>query len=248
MVIITGASSGIGSSIAKVFDESHYKTIILGRDKRRLDVLKSELKHCVAAVSLDLTLPFESLRVELEKSLKNIKPDILINNAGAYQRKSISEDNDDVWDFHYQTNLMSAVKLTRFFWPLFLKQKKGQIINISSTLSLRPIESTSAYSAIKAAMNNWTQALALEGGPHNIRANSICPGIVDTPIHSFHNKEDSENIKFKNKLKKMQPIEKLAEPIDIAKAIFAISQADWITGATIPIDGGLMLTSRDLSD
>ena len=125
----------------------------------------------------------KNLFSQLKPHLKNITA--LINNAGVYKPANFDKDDDSVWEIHFNANLMSAVRLTRFLWPT-LKENKAHIVNISSTLAIRPIANTVAYSAIKAAMNNWTLSLAIEGGPFGVTANCICPGLVDTPIHGFH--------------------------------------------------------------
>lgn len=246
--LITGASSGIGQAISKKFDQSGISTVLLGRNLERLKKTQSSLKHCLQIVAIDQTGPFADLKTTLDSNLKNIEISVLVNNAGIYIPKSIDEDEDSVWNSHFESNLMSAVKLVRYFWPKFKKQNKGHIINISSTLALRPIAHAAAYSSLKSAMNSWTQSLALEGAKHNIRANAVCPGVVDTPIHGFHGKTDSATLALKDKLRFLQPLEKLATPDDIAGIVLALSSenCDWLTGTLLPADGGIMLTGKEI--
>ena len=191
-VIVTGASSGIGAEIARQFSKENYFVFLCGRNEEKL---KSVQKTCVnntAIMAFDLK-NLKEYEPCFHEQLKSAPPlEILVNNAGIYHLESFSETADQIWLDQFNVNLLAPVQLVKLVWPLFVKNRKGSILNISSTLGIKPIPNTSAYSAMKAAMNNWTIALAQEGGPYNIRANSICPGIVDTPIHSFHNLDTKE--------------------------------------------------------
>lgn len=139
---------------------------------------------------------------------------------------------------------MSAVRLTSALWPQ-MKESKGSIVNISSTLGIRPIANTAAYSALKAAMNNWTLSLALQGAQDGIKANAICPGIIDTPIHSFHAKETAQQKALFAQAQKAQPLGRTGTPEDIAPMCFQLCQQEssWITGSILNIDGGILLNS-----
>ena len=169
--------------------------------------------------------------------------EILINNAGVYTQSSFTKTTPETWIEQFTINLMGPVILTQAIWPIFVKNKKGSVLNISSSLGIKPAPNTSAYSAMKAAMNNWTITLAQEGAAHNIRANVICPGIVDTPIHGFHSMEPAEKNKVKTQLAKLQMLTTIGEPTDIAKAAYflASDQSKWTTASTLSIDGGIGL-------
>ena len=241
--IITGASSGIGRATAELFAKNEWKTLLIARNQNKLKQLKERLPNSEYFVC-DLTDSdqIKDLIEQLSPFLKNLKA--LVNNAGVYRPCSTDEDNDEVWKEHFNSNLMSAVRITRLLWPT-LKKNQASIVNVSSTLAIRPIENTGAYSAIKAAMNNWTLSLALEGAEHGIRANSICPGLVDTPIHGFHSGTNQKDIALKEQLQHIQPLGRMGEPEDIAAAaLHMCSEASaWTTGTVLNVDGGILLNS-----
>ncbi len=237
-VLISGASSGIGKTMVQVFSKKGWQVLMLARRQDKLEKINEEFKNTQVLVC-DLTDP---------QAIKNLKDRILsplhalVNNAGVYHPCSLEEDEDKVWDIHYNSNLMGSVRLTRLLWPR-LKESKGSIVNISSTLAVKPIPEAAAYSALKAAMNNWTLSLALEGALHGINANVICPGIVDTPIHSYFGDEGPEDQSLYRQLQKAQPLGRTGRPEDIAFMAEQLCKEDsqWITGAVINIDGGISL-------
>ncbi len=214
---------------------------MVARNQEKLDQLAKECKNATP-IACDLTDP--SAIKTLKEKLEGQPIDALINNAGIFQPCPIEDDNDEVWENHFQSNLMSAVRLTRALWPQ-LKESKGVILNISSTLAMRPIPNTAAYSAIKAAMSNWTQALALEGAPLGIRANAICPGIIDTPIHSYVGSPKPEDQELYQTMQKAQPLGRTGKVTDIAPMAYQLVSKDsqWITGTLLNIDGGILLNS-----
>lgn len=240
-LVITGASSGIGREIARTFFNQGWQVHLVARNQDRLKQVSEELGGA-PFYSCDLTLA-ESVS-DLCGQLKTIPIHALINNAGAYDPKAVQDSDDSNWSYHIECNLMSAVRLTRGLWPNLIKSQSA-IVNISSTLALRPIANTSAYSAAKAALNNWTLSLAIEGAPHGIRANGICPGIVDTPIHGFHQAQDEANQKIYQEVQKLQPLGRIGQPSDITGLAYHLctEQASWTTGTLINVDGGILLNS-----
>ena len=251
-IVITGASSGIGRYTAITLSKySDYSLILTGRNKSELELTS---KMClnpdnVTTVVMDLNQLFETENqnrwIELMSSKQNLFA--LIHNAAIYETASVYLNDlvkqKKLWDKTFQTNLLTPVMLTELLWPYLQKSSKSSVINISSTLGLKPVANTAAYSALKAALNNWTQTLAIEGAPYNIRANVICPGIVDTPIHPFHFKPEEEKSKIKKSLAELQLLNRIGEPTDIAQMIeFLISdKAEWITGSTFTVDGGIQI-------
>jgi NAD(P)-dependent dehydrogenase (short-subunit alcohol dehydrogenase family) len=155
----------------------------------------------------------------------------LVNNAGIIERISFAESGDDVWERQFNANLYSAVGLTRGLYSELKLNKGSSVLKVSSTLGLRPIANTVAYSASKAAMVNWTQGLAIEWAADQIRVNCLCPGLVDTPIHAARPPDD------------VQPLGRLGQPDDVAKAAWFLLSPDssWTTGAVLRVDGGISL-------
>lgn len=250
-VLITGASSGIGAEVARRFarasNNGTYDLLLFGRNETRLKQVQSECalitKSKIEILAFDLT-EIKKHTSAITQKLGALSPlTILINNAGLFYRGSLEETDDEVWTTQFQVNLLSAVQLTKILWPTFKKNNKGSIVNISSTLGLRPMVNTGAYSAIKAAMINWTQSLAQEGGRHNIRANCICPGIVDTPIHAFHALAAKEKQEALYKMSQFQLLSEVGQPCDVAESVYFLASdaSRWTTGAVLSVDGGITI-------
>lgn len=241
--IITGASSGIGAATALKLSSEGYDLLLFGRN---LDNLEKTKKSCVGPGQVEL-LAFDLKDVTQQKEqietkiLKLSQPTLLVNNAGIYKPNNFIDSDISVWMEQFQINLFSAVQLTQIIWPYFVKNKKGSIVNISSTLGVKPTANTGAYSASKAAMNNWTLSLAQDGGSHNIRANAICPGIVDTPIHSFHSQPKEQSDIIKKRMAEFQLLNFIGRPEDVAEAVYFLGSdlSKWTTGTIMNVDGGI---------
>lgn len=243
--LITGASSGIGSAIALEYAKNGYFVYLMGRNKERLQEVALRCRSGASLLSCDMT-DTAALQKRLDEVLssKIHRVEVVVNNAGIYETHSTESGHDELWQRQMETNLMVPVRIVRAFFPYFKELGGGSIVNISSTLGMRPQGPTSAYSASKAALINWTQSLALEGGPFQIRANCICPGIVDTPIHSFHHQSATEKAKTLEGLSKLQPLGRIGSSEDVARAAYFIGSdlSSWTTGSVLAVDGGINLT------
>lgn len=243
-VLVTGASSGIGAATAIEFSKNGYFVYLMARNKERLEEVALKCRSGASLVACDMTdMKALDKRINEMLTAKIHRIETVVNNAGIFARHSTEEGSDELWQTQFSVNMLAPVHLTRAFFPYFKAQGGGQIVNVSSTLGLRPQGPTSAYSAVKAAMVNWTASLAIEGGPFNIRANCVCPGIVDTPIHHFHSLEADQKNAALDKMKSLQPLGRIGEPTDIAKAIYFLGteQSSWVTGVSLPVDGGINL-------
>lgn len=239
--LITGASSGIGAATALEFAKNGYFVYLMGRDKDRLAEVAIQCRGGASLLSCDLTD-----NKALDKRLHELvtthihRVEVVVNNAGIFKTHTTEDGSDDLWVEHFQTNMLAPVRIVRALFPYFKNHGGGSIVNVASTLGLRPQGPTSAYSAMKAAMVNWTQNLALEGASSNIRSNCVCPGLVDTPLHSFHKLEKTAM----DKMNAMQPLGRVGTPEDVARSIYFLgSEASaWTTGAVLAVDGGINLT------
>ncbi|WP_415061448.1 SDR family NAD(P)-dependent oxidoreductase [Bdellovibrio sp.] len=243
--LITGASSGIGAATAIEYSKNGYFVYLMGRNKERLQEVALQCRGGASIVSCDITdLPALNKRLDEVLSAKIHRVEVIVNNAGIYDVHSTEKGSDEIWTRQFEVNLLGPVRIVRAFFPYFKQHGGGSIVNISSTLGLRPQGPTSAYAAMKAAMVNWTQSLAYEGGEFKIRANCICPGIVDTPIHSFHNLDPEKKTEALEKMKPLQPLGRIGTPEDVARAayFFGSELSSWTTGAVVPVDGGINLT------
>ncbi|MEI7973700.1 MAG: SDR family oxidoreductase [Bdellovibrio sp.] len=173
----------------------------------------------------------------------NLQEIVLVNNAGVFESHSLLENDLKIWHRMFDTNLFAAVRLTQLILPFMISLKRGSIVNISSALGLNTIPNTGAYSASKAAMNMWSQSLALEMGKYGIRVNTICPGLVDTPIQDFHFQQGEQKTETLQKLAGLQPMGRIGTPQDVASAAYCLGSetSSWTTGSNLVVDGGINL-------
>ena len=242
---MTGAGSGIGKATALEFSNHGYFVYLMGRDKQKLEDLALQCRAGAALMACDLKdAAAVAQRVKEITDNPVYQLEVLVNNAGIFQTHSIEDGTDELWREQFEVNMLAPMRLTRLLTPYFKKNKRGSIVNVSSTLGLRPSGQTGAYSASKAALNNWTQLLAQELGPFGIRVNCICPGLVDTPIHSFHSLEATAKAEVLQSMAHLQPMGRIGTPADVAHSIYFVGsdQSAWTTGALISVDGGINLT------
>ena len=232
-VFISGASRGIGKSIANHFAENNYKVIGTSRN----DFIFDNKSENLIPIKLDITSREDVKTCFDYLKSNNLLPNILINNAGITADQLLLKMKDDDWDNVIATNLTGTYNLTKIFIKNMIKNKNGRIINISSVSGLMGNPGQVNYSSSKSALNGFTKSLAKEIGSRNITVNSIAPGFIDTDMTSFLD----ENAR--NKLIKDIPLKRFGEASEVAKlALFlASTEASYITGQTISIDGGLLM-------
>lgn len=241
LAIVTGASRGIGRAIAHRLSQDGFALVLVGRNSQELITTQKKLVTSSCIVNTDLNAP-EAPDLILSAShsplFQQTPLTALINNAGIIHRNSFSEMSEQTWRDELELNLMAPVRLIKKSLPEL--QDGSVIVNVSSTLGIRPIANTSAYSASKAALNSLTQCLALELAPR-IRVCSVCPGLIDTPIHEFYGKSETE---FERKsAHAAQPMKRMGHPEEIAAMVsFLISpESAWTTGSLHVVDGGIGL-------
>ena len=234
-VLITGASRGIGLSIAQSFSDEGFYVIGTSRSKFDLETALGT-KDC-SHIKLDVT-DRDTIK-EVYKQLKNENnlPGTLINNAGITKDQLFLRMKDEDWDDVINTNLSSVFNITKAFIKPMLKEKEGRIINISSVAGLMGNPGQVNYSASKAAIGGFTKSLAKELASRNITVNSIAPGFISSDM------TDALNDDQKVEILKQIPVQKFGDPKNIADlAIFLASEkGQYITGQTISVDGGLYM-------
>ena len=235
VAIVTGAASGIGLGIAQLFIKEGAKVVFS-------DINKSGR---VAADTAGKNALFIECDISSAESVKNLAAktlevfgtiDILINNAGIVYQKPISETSDEDWNAVININLKGPFLLTREVLPIFEKHGKGKIVNISSIAGIIGYENLSAYCASKGGIIAMTRSLALEFAPKKINVNCICPGAIKTGMTKVI--EDNEMV-LKQTLMSI-PAGRMGDPIDIANTALylASDESDYVTGASIVVDGG----------
>ena len=238
-IIITGASGGIGSAIAKKFSKNNNNVILVyNKNKKTIQNMKQAFKNCNLEIfQCDLTKT-EQINSMVSKIIKTYgKIDCLINCAGISKYQLIQDTTENDYYEVFDTNLKSVVMLTSAVSKYMISEQSGKIVNISSMWGVVGASMESLYSASKGAINTLTLSLAKELGPSNINVNAICPGLIDTKMNSSLPPETVLDIV------ESTPISRIGKPEDVANlAEFLCSEkANFITGQIITVDGGLSL-------
>ncbi len=237
IAIVTGGASGIGAAIAGKFIQNNILTIIIGRDKKKLDIAKASLGKLCVPVSFDLNnlSAMPQLVDQLMKEHKKI--DILVNNAGINLKKDFIEVTDNDFQKIMHTNVTAMFSLSREVVKCMIEIGSGSIINISSMASQYGLPKVIAYSASKAAIEGMTRAMAVELSPKGIRVNCIAPGFIATDMSAKALNNDKER---KSKVISRTPMGALGMPADIGDAalFLATESSKYITGVVLPVDGG----------
>jgi len=233
VIFISGASRGIGNSLAKYFAEKNYIVIGTSRSDFKFDI-KSE---SLIPVKLDITCREDIKKCYEDLKDKNMLPNILINNAGITSDQIFLRMKDDEWDNVISTNLTGVFNLTKVFIKNMIKNKYGRIINISSISGLMGNPGQVNYSSSKSALNGFTKSLAKEIGSRNITVNNVAPGFIDTDMTAFIDEEAKENIV------ETIPLKRFGTVNDVSELVYFLSSdnASYITGQTISVDGGLLM-------
>ena len=233
VVLISGASRGIGAAIAIHLASLGYKVIGTARSEFKFDKPSDNL----IPLKLDITCRESIKDCATKLKEQNLLPDILINNAGITSDQLFLRMKDDEWYNVLATNLTGTFNLTKAFIKNMIKNRYGRIINISSISGLMGNPGQVNYSSAKAGLSGFTKSLAKEVGSRNITVNSVAPGFIETDMTSFLD-EDSKNTIIKD-----IPLNRLGSPEDVSElvAFLAGDESQYITGQTISIDGGLFM-------
>jgi len=236
--IVTGGGSGIGLAIASKFVAEGKKTIIIGRNQAKLDDAAKTLGSLCVTVQADLTdLP--AMPQLVQSIISTHGPfDTLVNNAGINMKKEIQDVSDEDFQTVMHTNVNALFSISREVIKYWLRETiGGSIINISSMASQYGIPKVIAYTASKTAIDGMTRAMASELSVHNIRINSIAPGFIATAMSAKALNDDPERMQ---KVMGRTPMKRLGLPEEVASLAWFLagSEASFITGTIIPVDGG----------
>lgn len=237
IAIVTGGASGIGLAIAEKFVTNNFTTIVIGRDETKLQKAKTKLGKLCHTISFDLNKlsAIPSLVKDIIQQFGHI--DVLVNNAGINMKKDFTDVTDEEFEKIIHTNVLSVFSVSREVVKEMIKKGSGSIINISSMASKYGLPKVIAYTASKSAIEGMTRAMAVELSPKGIRVNCIAPGFITTEMSS---KALDGDIERKTKVMNRTPMGHLGDPDDIANAALylANSEAKYVTGIVLPVDGG----------
>jgi 3-oxoacyl-[acyl-carrier protein] reductase len=240
VAVVTGASKGIGASIAKhLANEGAPVVVNYASSKQGADSVVAEITRKggrAVAVQADMSKPAEIKRLFAEAKKAFGRVDVLVNNAGIYEFAPLEEVTPEHFHKQFDLNVLGLILATQEAAKQF-GAAGGSIVNISSVVSTLAPPAASVYSATKAAVDAVTRSLAKELGPRNIRVNAINPGMVATEGFHAAGIADSD---MRKQYEAQAPLGRIGQPQDIAPAavFFASDDSRWITGETLYIAGG----------
>ncbi len=246
VVLVTGATSGIGHAVAVRFAQAAAQVVALGRDQSALREVKGELEQAGAdalTIAADVTDEAQVRRALDEAIDKFGRLNVLVNAAGHISTGTIEDTSVDAWDSMMNVNLRAVFQLMQMAAPHLIKTK-GNIVNVSSVTGLRSFPGVLAYCVSKAGVDQLTRCAALELAPKGVRVNAVNPGVVVTEIHKRGGMSKEDYERFLEHSKTTHPLGRVGDPKEIAELVLylASEKAAWITGGTYSIDGGRALT------
>ena len=240
VAVVTGASKGIGASIAEhLASEGASVVVNYSTSKSGADAVVTRITEKggkAISVQADVSKPKDITRLFAQTKAAYGKLDILVNNAGIYEFTPLESVTPEHFHKQFDLNVLGLLLTTQEAVKL-IGDSGGSILNISSIVGPMPVQTASVYSATKAAVDALTVALSKELGPKKIRVNSLNPGMVETEgLHSAGFAESD----FRKTVESQPPLGRIGQPQDIARAavFFASDDAGWVTGQTLILAGG----------
>jgi NAD(P)-dependent dehydrogenase (short-subunit alcohol dehydrogenase family) len=225
VVIITGASQGIGAALVRAYRDRNYRVVATSRS------IKTSQDPDVLAIAGDIADPKTAERV-VQAALERFgRVDSLVNNAGIFTAKPFVEFTQDDYERTVATNVTGAFHITQRAAAVMLNQGSGHIVSITTSIVDQPIAGVPAAlaSLTKGALNALTRGLAIEFAKSGVRVNAVAPGIIKTPMHA------PETHAF---LAGLHPVGRMGEIEDIVEAVLYLEKAPFVTGEILRVDGG----------
>jgi 3-oxoacyl-[acyl-carrier protein] reductase len=240
VAVVTGASRGIGKSIALEIAKAGAAVVVNYRDNEK-EALKTldeieKIGGIAILIKADVSA-YNEAKVLINKTIEHFgKIDILINNAGISQIGLFMDMDEKQWEKIINVNLNGVINCSHSVLPYMVNKKMGCIINISSMWGNTGASCEVIYSASKGAVNLFTKSLAKEMAPSNIRVNAVAPGVINTEMNSWLNKEEREELESEI------PMGKFGDGEDIGKTVVFLCSdaAKYITAQVISVDGGII--------
>ncbi len=240
VALLTGGNRGIGLATARLFAEHGARVMLLARHRESLESAAHEIPDALS-VAGDVTSGSDCEHGVSETLRAFGRLDILVNGAGIiYRNRTVEQTSEAEWEATFDTNVKGAFLMSKFALPA-LRQTRGCIVNIASYVGLVGFAGASAYAASKAALVNLTRSMALDHAREGIRINCVCPGSVDTDMIHDAWQQYGDHEQAQRVWAEKHPLGRIASPEEIARAILflASDDASFITGAALPVDGGI---------
>ena len=245
VIIVTGGGGGIGRAIAHRFAGAGASVDIVGRTLGKVQAVADEIAETggyALAMAADVSSEEDVTRVIQETHSKFGRIDVMVNNAAVCPQVRLTDMSLAEWSSVITNNLTSVFLFCRGVIPFMLKQGGGTIVNVSSVHALATLDGYSAYSASKAGIVGLTRAIALDYAKDNIRANTVLPGAVQTPMLENSVKSlDTPRDEIMKQWDQSQPIGRVGQPEEIAAVVMFAASPDnsFMTGTTLVADGGM---------
>jgi NAD(P)-dependent dehydrogenase (short-subunit alcohol dehydrogenase family) len=246
VLLVTGATSGIGKATALRFAQAGANVAAVGRNEQALSELERQCETAGVqslAISADLSQA-EAADSVIAKTVERFGGiDFLVNAAGHISSGTIENTSLQAWDAMLDINLRAPFVLMQKALPSII-QRRGNIVNVSSVTGLRSFPGVLSYCVSKAGLDQLTRCAALELAAQGVRVNAVNPGVVVTEIHKRGGQSDEQFAAFLEHSKTTHPLGRVGQAAEVAELIsfLASDKASWITGATYSIDGGRALT------
>lgn len=240
IALVTGAASGIGRVVARVFAEEGAHVYLADVQPEGAQAAVADLVNnglAATAVTADVSLGQDVTALFRKIEIDNGRLDVVVNNAGINVRSDFRHMTDADWVKIREVNLDGVVRIARDSFALLKASGRGSLINISSIMAHRALRQLAAYSATKGAVTALTKALAVEYAPYNIRVNALAPGFVETALTD----RILRNSLIRKALIDQTPLRRFGTGEDIARAalFFATDDSSFVTGAELAVDGGM---------
>ena len=244
VAVITGATDGIGKAIALTFAKEGAKVVMIGRDETKGKAALEEVRKCGQALYFKADL---SDSAQVKKTIEGAvqeygRIDILVNNAAVCPAGTVLTTSEETWDYVIDLNLKGVFLCSKYTIPCMQKNGGGSIVNIGSINSLMAMENEAAYDASKGGVLMLTKATALDFAKANIRVNCILPGAIETAMLRTSLATSPDPAKARQWITSKHPVGRTGDPQEIAEAVLflASDSSSFITGAAIPVDGGIL--------
>ena len=248
VAIVTGGAMGIGAAAAQKLCELGASVAVIDRNAESARAIVDALLkagHHAASFPCDVS-DEDSVRQAVDATLQRYGAlHVLVSNAGIQRYGDVVHTSSEVWDETFGVHVKGCVHVARLGIPAMLASGGGSIVIVGSVQSFTAVVNSTAYVAAKHALLGLTRSIALDFARQNIRANCVCPGSIDTPMLRWSADLSGSPEKLLATCSRMHPIGRIGTPNEVANAIVFLASewASFITGASLVVDGGLMLPS-----
>jgi 3-oxoacyl-[acyl-carrier protein] reductase len=237
IALVTGASSGIGIGIAQALHAQGAHVVLTGRREAELNAVAAQLGERASVMPADLNDPAAPATLVEAIEAAHGKLDILVNNAGFTRDMLALRMGDEDWNAVLEVDLNAPFRLARAALRGMMKRRAGRIVSIASIVGVTGNAGQANYAAAKAGLIGMSKALAQEVAPRGVTINVVAPGFIATPMTDKLSEEQKSGLLSRIPMKRMGS----AQDVASAVAYLASDEAAWVTGATIHVNGGMLM-------